>query len=46
MYGDDGNIVEYDGKFTVDDIVHFVLTNTNAVIQARSKAANDVKANK
>ncbi len=46
LYSDDGNIVEYDGKFEVDDIINFVLTNTNAVIQARSQAANSVKANK
>lgn len=46
LYGDDGSEVTYSGKFSVDDIVNFVLTNTNAIIQSRSKAANDVKANK
>ena len=46
LYTDDGNTVEYDDKFDIDSIVNFVLTNTNSVIQARSKVANDVKANK
>lgn len=46
LYSDDGKVVEFTGSFNSEEIINFVLSNTNVVIQSRSKAANDVKANK
>lgn len=46
FYGDDGDVHEFNGNFEIDEIVNWALESTNGVLEARSKVAKDMKANK
>ena len=46
FYADDGEVHEHSGNFDVDGIVSWALERTDVVLEARSKVANDMKANK